>query len=649
MATISSAGIPTPARLRRPAPRQPSRAFIGQSISAQLQNSSFGQFNAYLRDIKAHLPSVDFKLPRVIVVGGKSAGKSSLLEMITKCPIFPRHNGFCTQMPIKLQLKHVSTAAQNTVSLTFQGNSTQLELTKILPEIDKIMQQVEHAVSEPIVVEICKDDVPDFEFVDLPGIQTFPEKQYRRTSELVRTYLSGADTLVLCVVDATAPALDGTLAVKMVWDAGKLSNTILALTKSDLVTTEIGQVENIFDRLLRHSAEMQHLEGLAGCVAVASRDCTDSISLVEADALEQQLLQKMLLDPADAFAPEQVQEQLRQCMGSQQLIFRLDQMFHDYIVQHWKPVALQTLQDVIDNTYFHIHQLGLPVSVLSTRAVLKALQDEVDFDAICCSTNCLLGHYAHRSLFVHQLDHPPMVCPGVEGRWAQWLASVCCSFSEAYKPLSVHNAAIVQAFDDVFEANTTLRLKRFSTLRNLLPRAVLLPRIAESLRAALPATEHMAQTALCSIYSCHPQHMTGRMDAAKRALYAMTNGRQACVQRHLYEALKRHSFELPDDFILTEDQDVETERAALQSTLLKLKTAHDQLSNIEGVFGMVALWHAAAGQMTSVPGVPHSATALMVQTASTESVHSAAVIGADVSGQPVPPVGLVSEGVVHAD
>ena len=139
------------------------------------------------------------------------------------------------------------------------------------------------------------------------------------------------------------------------------------------------------------------------------------------------------------------------------------------------------------------------------------------------------------------------------------------------------------------------------------------------------------------------------MDAAKRAVYAMTNGRQACVQRHLYEALKRHPFELPDDFILTEDQHVETERAALQSTLLKLKTAHDQLSNIEGVFGMAALWHAAAGQMTSVPGVPHSATALMVQTASTESLHSAAVIGADVSGQPVPPVGLVSEGVVHAD
>lgn len=254
-----------------------------------------------------------------------------------------------------------------------------------------------------------------------------------------------------------------------------------------------------------------------------------------------------------------------------------------------------------------------------------------------------------------------MVCPGVEGRWAQWLASVCCSFSEAYtKPLSVENAAIVQAFDDVFEANTTLRLKRFSTLRNLLPSAVLLPRIAESLQAALPATEHMAHTALCSIYSCHPQF---QMDAAKTAVNTMLNGREACVQRHLYEALKRRPFELPGDFILTEDQDVKTERAALQSTVLKLKTAHAQLSNIEGVFGIAAIWHTAAGQMTSVLGVPQSATSLMVQTgcadegthatpaspASTESVHSAAVIKADVVGQPVSPVESVSEGFVHVD
>lgn len=37
-------------------------------------------------------------------MGTQSAGKSSLLENITKCAIFPRSEGFCTKMPVILQL-----------------------------------------------------------------------------------------------------------------------------------------------------------------------------------------------------------------------------------------------------------------------------------------------------------------------------------------------------------------------------------------------------------------------------------------------------------------------------------------------------------------------------------------------------------------
>ena len=80
------------------------------------------------------------KQARVIVVGSKSADKSSVLELITKCPIFPRHSDFWTEMPMKLQPKCVSKAAQHAVTLTFQGKSTKLELTEVLPEINKTVQ-----------------------------------------------------------------------------------------------------------------------------------------------------------------------------------------------------------------------------------------------------------------------------------------------------------------------------------------------------------------------------------------------------------------------------------------------------------------------------------------------------------------------------
>ena len=153
----------------------------------------------------------------------------------------------------------------------------------------------------------------------------------------------------------------------MVRDSGKLQHTILALTKSDLVASEIGQVENIFDRVLRQSAENEHLDGLAGCVAVASRDCTDRISLREADSVERRVFEAMLADPAEAFAPKEVQQQLQQGMGSKQLIVRLDDLFHDYIVQHWKPAALQHLQTVMAATRHSISSLGTPVELLNSR------------------------------------------------------------------------------------------------------------------------------------------------------------------------------------------------------------------------------------------------------------------------------------------
>lgn len=81
-------------------------------------------------------------------------------------------------------------------------------------------------------------DVPTLELVDLPGIQTFPEDSRKSTTNLVHNYLSKPDTLILCVVDATIPSLDSSIAMQMIRDANKLPNTILALTKSDLVRSD---------------------------------------------------------------------------------------------------------------------------------------------------------------------------------------------------------------------------------------------------------------------------------------------------------------------------------------------------------------------------------------------------------------------------
>ena len=105
--------------------------------------------------------------------------------------------------------------------------------------------------------------MPTIELVDLPGIQLYPTDLYKQTRKLVN--LQEEDTLVLCVVDATTPSLDSSIAVKMVRGSAKLPSTILALTKADLIRDEESTVEHIFERVLNRSKEMAELSSLAGC------------------------------------------------------------------------------------------------------------------------------------------------------------------------------------------------------------------------------------------------------------------------------------------------------------------------------------------------------------------------------------------------
>ena len=68
-------------------PKPVSELLIGQNILRQAQGSVFGQFHTAYANLKDD--SDQFSLPRVIVIGEKNQGKSSLLENITSVPSFP--------------------------------------------------------------------------------------------------------------------------------------------------------------------------------------------------------------------------------------------------------------------------------------------------------------------------------------------------------------------------------------------------------------------------------------------------------------------------------------------------------------------------------------------------------------------------------
>ena len=109
-------------------------------------------------------------------------------------------------------------------------------------------------------------DGATFTFVDLPGIQQLPLADSEASKALVASYLedTSQDTLVLCVVDATTAAdVQRSAALKEIAAAGKMSSTILALTKCDEVQGIDSILDKIFDPLEDFNGKSSNVPGAA--------------------------------------------------------------------------------------------------------------------------------------------------------------------------------------------------------------------------------------------------------------------------------------------------------------------------------------------------------------------------------------------------
>lgn len=108
-------------------------------------------------------------------------------------------------------------------------------------------------------------DGATFTFVDLPGLQQWPCADSDTSKALVASYLTDTthDTLVLCVVDATTAAdLERSAALKEVAAAGKMGNTILALTKCDEVQDVDSILSKNFDPLEEFNGSSSKVPGM---------------------------------------------------------------------------------------------------------------------------------------------------------------------------------------------------------------------------------------------------------------------------------------------------------------------------------------------------------------------------------------------------
>uniref|UniRef100_A0A8D3C3B9 Interferon-induced GTP-binding protein Mx n=1 Tax=Scophthalmus maximus TaxID=52904 RepID=A0A8D3C3B9_SCOMX len=180
-------------------------------------------------------------LPQIAVVGGQSAGKSSVLENFVGRDFLPRGSGIVTRRPLVLQL--ISATAEWAEFLHCKG--------KKFTDFDEVRQEIEAETDRvtgankgispvPINLRVYSPNVLNLTLIDLPGITKVPigdqpadiEQQIR---EMIMQFITRESCLILAVTPANSDLANS--------DALKLSKevdpqglrTIGVITKLDLM------------------------------------------------------------------------------------------------------------------------------------------------------------------------------------------------------------------------------------------------------------------------------------------------------------------------------------------------------------------------------------------------------------------------------
>lgn len=114
-------------------------------------------------------------LPQIAVVGGQSAGKSSVLENIVGRDFLPRGSGIVTRRPLVLQLVHEPTLAAEYAEFLHVPNKKFTNFEDVRKEIDRATEMEPECANKsishkPLNLTIHSAKVLDLTLIDLPGM-----------------------------------------------------------------------------------------------------------------------------------------------------------------------------------------------------------------------------------------------------------------------------------------------------------------------------------------------------------------------------------------------------------------------------------------------------------------------------------------------
>ena len=149
------------------------------------------------------------------MLGGQSAGKSSVLESIVGLDFLPRGDGVVTRRPLELRLNHTTSEITPWAKFDEIPGEKFTDFQKVKETIDfltdKVCGKSKNIIDKPIVLTVYSHTCPDLTMVDLPGITRIPmagsdqpDNIEQITRAMATRYVSDSRTIILCVLPANA-------------------------------------------------------------------------------------------------------------------------------------------------------------------------------------------------------------------------------------------------------------------------------------------------------------------------------------------------------------------------------------------------------------------------------------------------------------